>query len=597
MNEILPVTYQPVSLSERSATQIVWPIDTEAEATGLRRLASILGCYVEPEAKAVSVPRRQGLVVALDLSFRQLAKLYAALTGRTTALCVSAQRLAQLENVAVVLATPEHVTSKLLAELYQTAPKAMVPGLLIASSVRAMRRQVLTRSAALYFGGRCQHGVVWFRPAMEQNEHKLGKLHVVGGAVAPMRRRDLLTEGTELLMVETHSDGIDAFLGPGLTLCPMLQDGAGGDLGRAPVCCSTGRCFRHNVPIIELASRGLTVAPKALSARVLVMATCSAVLPEGKALNSRWGYALQLADNPAIGALLATWHFIRANSNSYRLLLHEISCGAPLGAAIASFHASRRAQVENLAFCLLGDPDLRLSSTHVNQKTSNRSLREVASRRLDDDRFQLLSAPPIVGVSERDEPAHKPPFLALYLRHAGKTCTAEAKEAWHKAVAAVFTYYATHRADRWKALVQMQEAVLAYIRARGAMIFHDWIGIGDTTRCAYRVSCPVCRTPAHADVVSFVAFGFEPRRLTTCPCCGIVEDAPLSNDLVLRRHGSRSFELLGTHPDRLWRGDLHLASKDRSLVALCRGQAFVEHHSALALKVRGREDWCSFLVY
>lgn len=168
-------------------------------------------------------------------------------------------------------------------------------------------------------------------------------------------------------------------------------------------------------------------------------------------------------------------------------------------------------------------------------------------------------------MSERDEPAHKPPFLALYLRHAGKTCTAEAKEAWHKAVAAVFTYYATHRADRWKALVQMQEAVLAYIRARGAMIFHDWIGIGDTTRCAYRVSCPVCRTPAHADVVSFVAFGFEPRRLTTCPCCGIVEDAPLSNDLVLRRHGSRSFELLGTHPDRLWRGDLHLASKDRSL--------------------------------
>ena len=103
----------------------------------------------------MSVPRRQGLVVALDLSFRQLAKLYAAIKGRR-------RRFAFLHSAWFNWKTwrsfwnAQACDIKISCRSLSNSTKAIVPGLLIASSVTAMRRQVLTRSAALYFGGRCE---------------------------------------------------------------------------------------------------------------------------------------------------------------------------------------------------------------------------------------------------------------------------------------------------------------------------------------------------------------------------------------------------------------------------------------------------------
>ena len=77
-----------------------------------------------------------------------------------------------------------------------------------------------------------------------------------------------------ILAVTTHSDGVDAFLGPMTTICAVVDvDPSTRDMVRPPKCILTQQCHRHHVAITTAVQQTHLVSVRHLAARVLVCGT------------------------------------------------------------------------------------------------------------------------------------------------------------------------------------------------------------------------------------------------------------------------------------------------------------------------------------
>ena len=143
------------------------------------------------------------------------------------------------------------------------------PGIICDGSDTALLRQVLCRTAAVSVPGRPGAGGT-------------GSASAAGG-VAPARRghiarrdrilkqrRAALGDGADMLAVMTRSDGVGAFLGSDLTLCPRVGETRRNRSLRPPRCVTTGFCHRHGASVAEVLSTSSVPPPEAIAARVLV---------------------------------------------------------------------------------------------------------------------------------------------------------------------------------------------------------------------------------------------------------------------------------------------------------------------------------------
>lgn len=557
-SQILPIsatTREPAFLVR--ARQPVWPVWEDSDVEALRSVAFLFGGsiagvnakYLERPLPGAPASMREW-VVGFGEDSLEFAQLYAHLTGR------SYRRADGVEALftggpppTVVVTLLRNVTAPLLDRLYTATRDGDIPGIVAARTVTELRRQVLLRSAAA-----CLHGPLALRSAEYYPLYP-------GKPIATLHRRTLMCGASSdevrqmvsasagLLTLLTHSDGIDAFAGPELTVCPMDRPNSGAD-GRPPYCLETGRCFRHGTTVREFARSDRLLSPDDFRCRVLLWATCYGVVCEDGVLDPVSSILHRFLENPNIGAIVTTWGPRMLNPRAISPLIDAVERGEPVGKGLRRANRSSLARKLGVQLCLFGDPRVSLPTVPP------------------DDRSTLSPAPGVAtrlpNRAEWDELA----FLRAYLTHAAIHATGTIEELGRLALeeANVYEYMITHGVDVNAGVEprasKLHAAVLRFLSRRGPVISIDWSALTARVNAQPRSPCPNCSLPATVVLHRLRVPGAGPRRTCLCSRCGLVEDAPWGSDLQFQLDHVGRAVLKGTLPHRRWTASLMLAAQD-----------------------------------
>ncbi|MDQ3804002.1 MAG: hypothetical protein M3416_09260 [Acidobacteriota bacterium] len=522
----------------------VWPVCTEEEREALSQLASLFGFSLK------SVPRNPGRgvdacteeVVGLGREVEFHAQLYAHLTGRRFRLFETFEELASGGSRPTVLLTLHQRLTPSVMDYMSTADAGMIPGIISADSLDALRLQVLLRSAAASLCGPVEIPRIDVQPLLpEGGFYEPGRV-IVGGKASRDALIAALKQGAGVLTIDTHSDGVDAYLGPELTLCPMDRVHPKASTEKAPFCHPTGVCYRHKIPVTDARQANLLFSPDSISARVLILNSCRGVLLPGGLIDPLWGFAWRLCQNPAIGAVVMTCEMLLHQAPVSNPLSRDIASGMPVGRALAQFLGARESRSLGHRMCLFGDPRVRATSRARRGQSSLREKRPPRIKRervSGSDRSDLGLLRGCLTYGRRSESKTRARFAAAALRAVTKYEYA----AW---TGGQLEGAATAPGPK------MRQAVLRYLLSRGEL-FEDWIKFGAFYRAIRgRRGCPNCGEPVKSYMASFRIPNVPDRRLDTCTYCEIIQDAPAGVDFSLTAVDGTALQISGKLPTENW---------------------------------------------
>jgi len=546
-NNVLLVSEQPTEDDFLLAAngEPVWPVRSQADYEMLQGVAGVCGAKLERVRGHIE--RATGgaeEVLAFEEELFPLAELYAHLTGRSVRLSKSSDTLREDLPPSVVVTEPGRLTSEFLDSLY-SCRDLPAPGIICASNAAALRQQVLARSAAGALCGPTHTHRVDLYPLISMSESGVADWKILGKEASIIAIREALGLGAGVLTILTHSDGVDVYLSSNLHLCAMLRPLPNAVPNLGPTCQATGICHRQSKPLVEALQSEGVISTDAICTKVMVLNTCSGLLPPDGVVDPLWGLGYQLLENPQIGAIVTRWKISFTSHAEINVLTDAIAAGLPIGEAVARFHRSLPPDSVAGRLCLLGDPRVRLSvKTDVECLTSNGR---------------------VPGSLQADPPEARPPaaielnhlsklsFLRACIRQAISGENAEPPEAALQALKAIDGY----EAATWQGLPLegaaglpgplMRQAFLRYFFAH-CKLLNDWTHFAQMSESsASGKPCFVChkRTATFEGRFHGVQ-GVVPRRVTTCPRCGIIEDVPANWDISLAIHAStRTIHLSG----------------------------------------------------
>jgi hypothetical protein len=522
----------------------IWPVRGRRERRALERLARLLGTRLRwTRGRPGRSVAGAGEVVSLGSQFAAQAELYAHLTGRSWRMAEDLAHLCSSAMPAVLLAEQEAVDQSLLELLYEGTLAGHATGLLVAGSPADMRIQVLIRSAASVLRTVPVLSTAFVWPLVSMGYEQLGRNILVGGQANPRQTRSALRAGAGVLHVHTHSDGVDAELPAGLVLCPMREllrrKRPGTD--DAPACLVTGFCHRLDVPLAEALRSSRTLKPTRIAARVLMLDTCWGLQPPFGLVGARWASSGPLLEGGTVGAIVTTWEICLTSPLTSLSLVEQIVGGRPLGEALTAFARAGREQGNDVRFCLLGDPAMRVGRDTASPPR--------AIVRAD----QRSGAEGVSGASA---------FLRAHLLLSRQSARAPEVRLGDEALAAL----ARCELAAWTGQPlegdpeglgpAMRAAVLRYLLARGSIPSKTWNQFTlRTVSLDQRLPCLTCGRITRGYLMDLRQPG-PTRRLRNCPRCGQIEDAPADLELGLRVDSRGDLHLHGDFPCLPWAGGL-----------------------------------------
>jgi hypothetical protein len=487
----------------------IWPYDDAETRTALIRIAELFDAPVAEEHPnpaphdAIAYPRRGGIVVSAREDADEVAALYGHLTNRRMMTALDHGRLIEQSRVDVVVAPWDVLTTDFLCRLYRDP--AWAPGLITGGSPRELLRQAVLRAAALALCGRLSRHRVDVRPLADHGLIKADKLEILGQQADAAQIKQALGSGSELLTVFTVGDGIDAGFGP-LILCPMVQKVAEAS-GRTPACVVSGTCHRLQLPMMEALASGYLLSPDAIASRVLILHACWGIQPAGSLYDSGWGYGHRLASHDRLGAMLTTWQITIGSAADTEPLARDVARGMPLGQALARFNNAAASRRTGQLMCLLGDPELRVSTV---APPFRRSASGETTPREEQRQLAFLSAYLDTIVPKRESKSA--------LTSARRAVSACLRKAWSGSA-----IDAPHEPSG----TVVRQAVLRFLCRHGTIPTYHWMDL------AYPVGsddsgspCLTCRQTTREVNLRLRVLGAGSRKLQLCPRCGLTEDRP-----------------------------------------------------------------------
>lgn len=518
----------------------VWPIRDGGDLEALSRIAAVFAASCLPTSAAPARAEARSsaeTVVALGEEAAPLGRLYAHLTRRRYRLERQAQRVVR-HRPAVVVTLLDHLSAELLHSLYE--PIGALPGIICSATLPMLRRQVLVRSAAAGLGGPVQRPRIDVLPHADAPWYRAGGWEVLGNAAAPESIFDALRAGAGILTVQTHSDGMDAYLGSHLVVCPMDRVPLHPD-ARTPLCHATGCCHRRNQPVQTVVRSKTFVSPESFAARILVFDVCYGILPAGGVVASEWGIGPRLLDSASIGAVVTSWEVSFTNPADAHHLASLAASGLPVSRAMQQ----ARKNLPLKRMCLFGDPRLRLPKITALPPTP--FARPKALRRAVSGTASLAATSRMIA---------EVCFLRSAVARAART-TAIAQVA-ADAIDALTAYervlVAGHRTTETAAqtATQMRRSVIAFLSQRGwADWMEDWAPLGTTVERRKPRTCWSCGNVCRVYGAAFRIAGAPSRRMTVCPMCSVIEDADEDSDIRLRIIDEQ-LVIEGTLPESDW---------------------------------------------
>jgi hypothetical protein len=537
----LPITFVPGTSVSSScfvdgSGHPVWPIASGGELADLTRLADLLCARIEQvDAHQCSSRQAHGgeVVAALGENSGDAAALYAHLTGRQVRMSTDISGLKKRPPPEVVITTTPQVTVELMDFLYPGEREEPAPGLIFAADAPALHRAVLLRSAGAAVCGRQDTTRLDLLPTVDIIDRFDSGSHTVIGAGAPASElRRAVLSGAAMVNVMTHSDGVDAFFGKNLTLCPMDHVREG--LRHPPACQINGYCHRHDLSVAQAQVSGLLIRPEDFRARILVFHACWGLLLNGSLVHTDWGLASRFLASPALGAILTPWEYVLPEARDVRTIAQALCRGYSIGEA-AALVMREPARSFGHRFCLLGDPRVRLLPPQNSDAPTNNAIAGAIEPR----GLATFSQP--LPVHERagsyaegsgiklDDVAFLRAWLTLRRQQPG---AAQSKSAGDFVLDALDGYeHATHSNDPGEL-----EAFGA--RVRGALMdlvgrypvfpLFEWLQMAKLqSEVRFDQRCFACNEPCRTFTARLERLGNYLREFRLCWHCGIVSETPL----------------------------------------------------------------------
>jgi hypothetical protein len=354
----LAASDQPGEILRDGAGLPVWPAANPADRAALEGVARLFGTNLDfVTAEPGLAATRGGLVIGIGEDVEDLARLYAHLTRRGFAMAEDGSALRDL-SPSVVVTTLGLVSVELLDSLYSPDCGNVSPGMILADTVEALRSQVLIRSAAAALTSALPPLRIDLFPAQAFSATASETGMLLGGSASKPEYVRALSLGASVVSLLTHSDGIDAKLGP-LVLCPMQRVPLVFDEARLPTCQITRMCHRLSMPLEQALESGALLSPEAISTRVLVFAVCWGLLLKSSVDDYAWSLLARLLASSTIGAVLTSWEVILVTSDDLAILCKALIAGRTAGEALSEFLRDTGVRQKGIRMCLLGDPELR----------------------------------------------------------------------------------------------------------------------------------------------------------------------------------------------------------------------------------------------
>ncbi|MEP4987889.1 MAG: hypothetical protein ABJV68_09390, partial [Paracoccaceae bacterium] len=339
----------------------VWPIRAPQDLQALQKMSAMLGTVrlsqtVARPATQVMSANGAGAVAALAPKLERHGQLYAHLTQRRWIGLLEAGNVNADAGLEVLLLRRDQLDPALLSSLYGDDALRTAPGLLFAATGTISHRQLLCRAIAAAAPPRPQQIACEAFMMIDFEAMSLGNSLILGNRAAASQKHAALAGGADVVTFLTHSDGVDSYVDPLLTLCPMDNNRLS-SRERRPACQITGTCFRHNMPVADALKSGKLISPTEVRTRVLNWIVCNGLLLSTGAISPAWGLVEDILDRAAVGAVTTTWTTAVVAPADLQWLLSTLYSGDSLGSAIRHYN---RKQEAGLLLAVLGDPAIRV---------------------------------------------------------------------------------------------------------------------------------------------------------------------------------------------------------------------------------------------
>jgi hypothetical protein len=485
----------------------VWPACDEGDRAALRAVATLFGAELRaaPAGPALGRAAASGAVVGIG-DCADEARLYAHLTGRGWRMVPSTAELERPLPDVVLLAAPA-LDAHLVQELLREPAAPHVTGIIWGRTRAELRRRALVSSAARALDGPVRQRRTDVSLSMTGGVRRLRDLEVLGPRASADALRRAVTQGSGVLTLFLHGDGVSMSLSPELALCSRLEPSAADDPRLAPACVVTGRCSTLRMDVEE-AFAGHVVGPGDVAARVLVMPTCYGAFVGTPACDASWGLLPRLLANPRIGAVVTPVEpSILAADLVAELLSAPLGRGVPVGQALTAYEREPAIASLGHRMLLFGDPDVRAAprpgeADGAGARPRRPRVVRRAARAGDHGDLAVLG------------------LVAGSLRDGGDGARTAAE-----AEAALASYREAPGERTGRA---MRATLLAHVRTMKGRPYGPWLAAATLRRRAEHDACPGCAWPVRPfdALVRGVA-----RRLVTCPRCGVVADWPAGAEL------------------------------------------------------------------
>lgn len=566
----------------------IWPVCTRAQLQALVHIASVFGADLRTARAAPAAAHSSSAETVLALGYEAFAagQLYAHLTGRQFLPAADFAQVRDAAFPALVVTTPHWLHSKLLAHLYERVDAGgQAPGIICAEP-EALETQVLVRAAAATLAGPLRQRRNDILPLTAIGRVICEEHATLGGRADPHEVRNALQQASGIILLDTHSDGVDASLGAKLTLCPMNHMPPKADRRRANRCVHTGYCHRHERTVAEMLGSDTLLFPEDIRARILLLSVCWGLLPANGLVDAAWGIGARLLNSCTLGAVVTTWEIAFPNFSLLEELARSIQEGDTVGRALYQFNHSLAAQSSGLRLCLLGDPWVHLPPRGIPHQSAAVPGALAARSTEEDVAIPLRERRPVAAVQRLDTRTAGDgdlTFLELLLRSvaasdeyrslsphvqsAAQTAIVEIERAQAE-ISRRAMHQSAHTLDPGRSL---REAVLQYICDRGHLVIHSWSSYASLRRVERQAEahCFACRNLKN-DLVTLIATFDVPsiarRRISSCACCGIVEDMPEDAVITMSVLGNNEIELGGQLPREDWTARFVIRTKVRGQV-------------------------------
>ncbi len=379
---------------------------------------------------------------------------------------------------------------------------------------------------------------------------------VLGKDTSRAKLVDSLKQNFNVVVLFTHSDGIDAKLATKVTLCPFRYSDLDLESKSPPYCLSSRYCTRQKIPLKDDSDFEMLVGPESIICRTLVFIACNAVHINSGPVSWEQTLLSSILQRGSCNAIIATPGIITPSIHDLEVVLSAIARSQNAGDLNGNLNRLKSIEASNMRFVLFGNPqepiDILLEdSPKDSQKRTFHAPHKEPSRLKAHSHIQGL------GFIEAYT-------MGILLESDNKFANEISEVQFLKAKIQSLLLFGSHPDLIYENFGHtLTNHLLKILAKRGAsVIYHDWWKLVlEREKCENTV-CSNCNGILENTKFHFRSKSIPSRVLSACAACHVVSDSAEAELPKLKYLSGKSFQVNWPFGNTNWDALLRVSCAD-----------------------------------